>query len=107
MGGLHLLLICILTIASTLIPEQEARPTHGRIDKVASLARLVSTLVWEELMEEEEGARFVEPSIDRMLENRNELFNGLHKRQSKMSKRLLNSRNFGVKGDLIPYPRTG
>ena len=108
MRGLHLLLICILTMASTLIPSQEAKPTHRRMDEVSSLARLVSALVWEELLEEEEdGGNFVQPSIERMLEERAGIFNGLHRRQSKMTKQLLNSRNYGVKGDLIPYPRTG
>merc|ERR1712130_98378 len=106
MRGLHLLLI--LTMASTLIPSQEAKPTHRRMDEVSRLARLVSALVWEELLEEEEGGgNFVQPSIERMLEERAGIFNGLHRRQSKMTKQLLNSRNYGVKGDLIPYPRTG
>ena len=55
-------------MASTLIPSQEAKPTHRRMDEVSSLARLVSALVWEELLEEEEdGGNFVQPSIDRML----------------------------------------
>ena len=96
-------------MASTLIPSHEAKPTHRRMDEVASLARLVSALVWEELLEgeEEDGGDFSQPAIDRMLEDRAEIFNGLHRRQSKMTKRLLNSRNYGVKGDLIPYPRTG
>merc|ERR1712192_304787 len=99
MRGLHLLLICILTMASTWIPSQEGRPSHRRMDEVASLSRLVSALLWEELLEEEEeGGR----SIDRMLEERAGIFNG----KSQMTKRL-NSRNYGVKGDLIPYPRTG
>ena len=103
MRGLHLLLICILTMASTLIPSQEGRPSHRRMDEVASLSRLVSALLWEELLEEEEeGGR----SIDRMLEERAGIFNGLERRKSQMTKRL-NSRNYGVKGDLIPYPRTG
>ena len=98
MRGLHLLLICILTMASTLIPSQEGRPSHRRMDEVASLSRLVSALLWEELLEEEEeGGR----SIDRA-----GIFNGLERRKSQMTKRL-NSRNYGVKGDLIPYPRTG
>merc|ERR1712110_598286 len=99
MRGLHLLLICILTMASTLIPSQEARPTHRRMEEVASLSRLVSALLWEELLEEEEGEG---KSIDRMLEERTGIFNGLERRKSKMTKRLLNSRNYGVKGDLIP-----
>merc|ERR1712233_88285 len=109
MRGLHFLLICILTMATTLIPRQEARPSHRRMDEVANLSRLVSDLLWEELLEqdeEEEGGK----SIDRMLlEERANIFNGLERRQGgKMAKRLLtNSRNYGVKGDLIPYPRTG
>ena len=109
MRGLHLLLICILTMASTLIPIHEARPTHRRMDEVASLSRLVSVLQIQiqELLEEEEEDGFSQPSIDRMLEDRAGIFNGLHRRESKMTKRLLNSRNYGVKGDLIPYPRTG
>ena len=98
MRGLHLLLICILTMASTVIPGEEARPTQRRLDEVASLSRLVSALVWEELLEQEEE--------DRMLEERAGTFNGLERRKSRLTKRL-NSRNYGVKGDLIPYPRTG
>ena len=81
------------------------------MDEVASLSRLVSVLQIQiqELLEgeEEDGGGFVQPSIDRMLEDRAGIFNGLHRRESKMTKRLLNSRNYGVKGDLIPYPRTG
>ena len=102
------MLICILTMATTLIRRQEARPSHRRMDDVANLSRLVSALLWEELLEqneEEEGGK----SIDRMmLEERANIFKGLERRQGKMTKRLLtNSRNYGVKGDLIPYPRTG
>merc|ERR1712130_356300 len=108
MRGLHFLLICILTMATTLIRRQEARPSHRRMDEVANLSRLVSDLLWEELLEqdeEEEGGK----SIDRMLlEERANIFNGLERRQGKMAKRLqTNSRSYGVKGDLIPYPRTG
>merc|ERR1711971_1342106 len=98
MRGLHLLLICILTMASTLIPSQEGRPSHRRMDEVASLSQLVSALLWEELLEEEEeGGRSIDSAG---------IFNGLERRKSQMTKRL-NSRNYGVKGDLIPYPRTG
>ena len=104
MAGLHLMLI--FTIAASMIPGNKARPAvQRRIDDVSSLARLVSALIWDELLEQEEERRSLQlqTPLDRMLEDRAALFNGIHKRQSK----LRNNRNYGVKGDLIPYPRTG
>ena len=96
----------IFTIAVSMIPGNKARPAvQRRIDDVSSLARLVSALIWDELLEQEEELRAVQlqTPLDRMLEDRAAIFNGIHKRQSK----LRNGRNYGVKGDLIPYPRTG
>ena len=108
MAGLHLMLI--FTIAASMIPGNKARPAvQRRIDDVSSLARLVSALIWDELLEQEEELRSLQlqTPLDRMLEDRVALFNGIHKRQSKMASKLRNNRNYGVKGDLIPYPRTG
>merc|ERR1711899_544182 len=103
MAGLHLMLI--FTIAVSTIPGNKARPAvQRRIDDVSSLARLVSALIWDELLQQEELRSLqLQTPLDRMLEDRAALFNGIHKRQSKLRK----NRNYGVKGDLIPYPRTG
>merc|ERR1712130_712876 len=113
MRGLHFLLICILTMATTLIRRQEARPSHRRMDEVANLSRLVSDLLWEELLEERanifNGLERRQGKMTKRLLTNSDQFRPIERRQGgKMAKRLLtNSRNYGVKGDLIPYPRTG
>merc|ERR1712107_741949 len=59
MAGLHLMLI--FTIAASMIPGSKARPAvQRRIDDVSSLAQLVSALIWDELLEQEEELRAVQ-----------------------------------------------